>query len=351
MIPSHSGGQLGPAQRAKTHLTSGSQHNLCLPPLWAGPGGGKGCHRFPWAAEREKLQGAREGDTSHHSQMGQGPPQLLFVVYMELSGRCWSQCWLHPELHKPQELGVLSPILPQQRGQHSPRCHQLHQGCLIQAQGRDNTFDLLWLGLYVPLTLFLGLHQEIDLLFFGENIIRIDLPRQNPSDNALAPVMAWLCSPNPPQESHVWVALGRFNNTGKNKALPAFLLLFFPLPRLMLTPSYSPLSLWSFLLMVLCRNQCPVGLLPQLPVTHHQQCWVSLLPMLSSPGQVWQALGKVPDQSPAKQPLPSAQSRQCSPWHPQPPHDTTSANECPLGCFGLRCLKEFRARMRTQLWK
>lgn len=128
----------------------------------------------------------------------------------------------------PQELGVLSPIPPQERG-HSLRCHQPHQGWLIQAQGRGNTFDLLWLGLYVPLTLFLGLHQEIDLLFFCENVIRIDLPRQNPSANALAQVMAWLCSPNPPQESQVWVALSRFNNTEKKKALPAFLLLFFPL--------------------------------------------------------------------------------------------------------------------------
>lgn len=239
--------------------------------------------------------GCREGEPAGGQGRGHIPPlpdgaRPSTALVCGVHGAVWKM--LEPVLAAPRapqtpRAGVLSPILPQQRGQHSPRCHQLLQGCLIQAQGRDNTFDLLWLGLYVPLTLFLGLHQEIDLLFFGENIIRIDLPRQNPSDNALAPVMAWLCSPNPSQESQVWVALGRFNNTGKNKALPAFLLLFFPLPRLMLTPSCSPLSLWSFLLMVLCRNQWPVGLLPQLPVTHHQQCWVSLLPMLSSPGQVW----------------------------------------------------------------
>lgn len=103
----------------------------------------------------------------------------------------------------PQELGVLSLIPPQQRGHCSPQCNQLHQGWLIQALGRDNTFDLLWLGLYVLLTLFLGLHQEIDLLFFCENIIGINLSRQNPRDNALAEVMEWLCSPNPLQESQL----------------------------------------------------------------------------------------------------------------------------------------------------
>lgn len=97
--------------------------------------------------------------------------------------------------------------------------------------------------------------QEIDLLFFREDVIGVDLPRQNPSDSALAQVMAWLCSPNPLQESQVWVALGRFNNIGKKKALPAFLLLFFPLPRLMLSPNPFQPSPRSFLLVVLCRNQ------------------------------------------------------------------------------------------------
>lgn len=77
------------------------------------------------------------------------------------------------------------------------------------------------------------------------------------------------------------MALGTFNNTGKKKALPAFLLSFFPLPRLMVTPSPFPPFPWSFLLMVICRNQWPAGLLPQLPVTHQQQCWVTLLPVLS----------------------------------------------------------------------
>lgn len=141
------------------------------------------------------------------------------MVYVELSGKCCTQSTNGAmSSTNPQQLGVLSPIPPQQRGQHSPQCNQLHQGWLTLAQERDNTFDLLQLGLYVLLALFLGFHQEIDLLFFGENIIRVDLPRQNPSDNPLAQVMAWPCSPNPLQETQVWVALGRFNNTGKKKS-------------------------------------------------------------------------------------------------------------------------------------
>lgn len=152
--------------------------------------------------------------------------------------------------------------------------HSVTSSTRAGSQGRDNTFDLLQLGLYVPLTFFLSLHQEIDLLFFRENIIGIDLPRQNPSDTPLTQVMARLCSPNPLQESQVWVPLGRFNNTGKKKALPAFLFSFFPLPRLMLIPSPFPPSLWSFLLMVLCRNQWPVGLLPSFlsPTTSSAGC-------------------------------------------------------------------------------
>lgn len=220
-----------------------------------------------------------------------------------------------------------APSCCPQRGQHSPQCNQLHQGWLAQAQGRDNTFDLLQLGLYVPLTLFLGLHQEIDLLFFRENIIGINLPRQNPSDNPLAQVTAWPCSSNPLQESQVWVALGRFNNTGKKKSSSCLPALIFPSSKADADPKPPPtLSMVisahvSVQKSVACQAPAPALCHPP-----HQQCWVSLLPTLSSPGQVWQSLGKVPDQGSANQPVSSARSRHCNPWHLQPPHHTTCAN-------------------------
>lgn len=121
------------------------------------------------------------------------------------------------------------------------------------------------------------------------------------------------------------MALGRFNSSGKKKISSCLPAPIFPSSNADADPKPLP-SPWSLLLMVLCRNQWPVRLLPQLPVTHQQQCWVSLLPILAPPGQLWQALGEVTNRGSAKQPLPSAQSRQHSPRHLQPPHHTTPAN-------------------------
>lgn len=215
MIPSHSGGQLGPGQRAKTHLQSGPQHNLWLPHCVLDQGEENAATDPPGLQRGSSCRGPGKG--THPTPRPLHSSCLCCTWSCLENAGATSGCTQSTDgamsSTNPQELGVLSPIPPQQRGQRSPQCNQLHQGWLIQAQGKDNTFDLLWLGLYVPLTLFLGLHQEIDLLFFRENIIGINLPRQNPSDNSLAEVTAWLCSPNLLQESQAWVALGRFNNS------------------------------------------------------------------------------------------------------------------------------------------
>lgn len=57
--------------------------------------------------------------------------------------------------------------------------------------------DLLQLGCNVSLTFLLSFHQEIDLLFFSQNIVRVNLPGQNRSDDPSA--CAWLGSDQPSQ--------------------------------------------------------------------------------------------------------------------------------------------------------
>lgn len=103
------------------------------------------------------------------------------------------------ELHKPTpghcgalELRIsVAPSCSHRRGKHCPQRSQLRRGWLTYVQGRDATFDLLQLGFYVSLTFLLSFHQEIDLLFFCENIIGVNLPRQNQSDDHRFRV-AWL---------------------------------------------------------------------------------------------------------------------------------------------------------------
>lgn len=62
-----------------------------------------------------------------------------------------------------------------------PRCHQRGHSLVPQAHpcaGPGGTFDLLQLSSDVSLTFLSGFHQEVNLLFLSENIVRIHLPTE-----------------------------------------------------------------------------------------------------------------------------------------------------------------------------
>lgn len=81
----------------------------------------------------------------------------------------------HPQLHRPS--GATCPR-PHPTAIGGDGVSQLHRDRLIRAQGRDATFDLLQLGFYVSVAFLLSFHQEIDLFFFCENVVGVNLPRQ-----------------------------------------------------------------------------------------------------------------------------------------------------------------------------